>query len=82
MIAHRDAMKRSESGSGSIFQRIRLSLLGGEIGGPNQAKPVDEQLLLLRAAAHQAAIFELGSGERAEKPGFGTRQTRNCALHR
>ena len=74
-------MKRRERSGGGIFQRVGQGLLGREIGGPDQAEPVDQQHLLLRAAAHQPAILELGGGQRAHQAGFGSRQARHGALH-
>ena len=57
-----------------------MRLLGGEIGGAEQAEPVDQQHLLVRRAADQPAILELGGGERAHQPGFAARDARNAAL--
>ena len=72
MVAHGDAMKCRERCRGDIFKRIRLGLLGREIGCQDQAETVDEKLLFLRAAAHQAAIFELGASHGPEQAGFGS----------
>ena len=63
-------MKRRQRRGGGILERIGQGLLGGEIGGADQAEPVDQQHLLLRAAAHQPAILELGRGQRAHQAGF------------
>ena len=34
-------MKRGEGGGGGIFKRVRLRLLGSEIGGADEAEPSD-----------------------------------------
>ena len=71
-------MKRRERGRGGIFQRVGQGLLGREIGGADQAEPVDQQHLLLRAAAHQPAILELGGGKRAHQAGFARATGATC----
>ena len=67
-------MKRGKRGRGGIFQRVGQGLLGREIGRANQPEPVDQQHLLLGAAAHQPAVLILRRRQRAHQSRFAARQ--------
>ena len=72
--------KRGERGRGGGLDAVGQGLLGGEISGAEQAEAVDQQHLLVRRAADQPAILELGGGERARQPGLAARDPRHAAL--
>ena len=58
-IAQSDAVKGGKRRRRSRFDSFGDGLLSGQIAGTEQAEPIDQQHLLERRSADQAAIVEL-----------------------
>lgn len=52
-------MKGGERGGCRGLDRFGQALLGGEVGGTEEGKAIDEQDLLSRRTADQSAVLEL-----------------------
>ena len=66
-------MKRGQRRGRGSLDRVRQSLLGGEVAGAQQRHPVDQPDLLERRTADQPAVVELGGGECPGEPGLAAR---------
>src|SRR5579872_3839008 len=73
-------MKRCERCLCSGLDSFRNSLLGREIAGPQESKPIDQLQLLERRTADQSPVVELSRCERSGESGLTPRDARNATL--